>query len=57
MWPVLIGFSEQDWITLDLAATGTVPAEVYGGILAGAVEAFLAAARRTDDATQRSSRP
>lgn len=26
-----------------------MPAEVYGGILAGAVEAFLPAARRTDD--------
>jgi hypothetical protein len=25
MWSVLLGFSEEDWITLDLAETGTVP--------------------------------
>jgi hypothetical protein len=40
-WNILMGFSEHDWITLELAPSGRFPVDVYGGILAAAVEASL----------------
>jgi hypothetical protein len=48
-WSTLIGFSEQDWITLDLADVGVFPVDVYGGILAAAAEAFLQSVTKTSD--------
>jgi hypothetical protein len=49
-WDILLGFTEEDWITLDLASGGSFPVDVYDGILAAAVEAFLLSVRRTSAA-------
>ena len=46
-WDVLKGFSEEEWVTLELDSRGSFPVDVYGGILAAAVEAFLLSATRT----------
>jgi hypothetical protein len=49
-WETLQGFLEEDWITLELDSSGSFPVDVYGGILAAAVEASLLSATITSDA-------
>ena len=46
-WKKLVGLGEEEWVTLTLAPGGDVPVDVYGGILAGAVEAWLASITST----------
>jgi len=43
-WNILNGFTKEEWITLQLGDHGSLPVDVYGGILAAAVEAFLLSA-------------
>jgi hypothetical protein len=49
-WKFLQGLSEGAWITLELGSSGSFPVDVYGGILAAAVEAFLLSATPTSAA-------
>lgn len=47
-WETLVGFTEEDWITLELTGTGSFPVDVYGAILAAApVKAFLLSVAHT----------
>jgi hypothetical protein len=40
-WNSLKSLTEEDWYTLELSDAGSFPVDVYGGILAAAVEAHL----------------
>jgi hypothetical protein len=46
-WDTLLGFTEADWVTLRLTNTKEFPVDVYGAVLAGAVEASLASIEYT----------
>src|SRR5262245_29174028 len=49
-WQLLTNYEEGEWLTIELRSTGITPVDVYGGLLAAAVPAYLTSVRRTDNA-------